>query len=411
MSGDLPQWEFVCQTCASRFPLGPRITGCPVCLQHGRSGLLECERISGAVPRSLNHRGSARGLPRYLDLLPCSAPQSWISLGEGGTALIPSKVVGPALGLKSLWFKLEQQNPTLSFKDRFVSMTVNAARTYGYKRAAVSSTGNLGISAAAYCAAAGMECLVIVPDGTPESIVSEANLHGARVVALDRSIRFRALEVVAEFVDWFPIGLFLNRPVQNPFGVEGYRTFAYECIEALGDSPAAMLFPCARGNGLYGAWKGFQDALGWGWSARKTQMVGCQPSGANSLDVSLRQGSDIAVELPPFDSIAKSVSEAVASDKALGAIRESRGTALAASDDEIRQAFILLGREGLNVEVGSALPVACLPRLLAAGGFTSEDPIVCVLTATGLRWSEQAAWIPPNRSRVDSLEELKRVLR
>jgi threonine synthase len=123
---------------------------------------LELHRASAARLQP-NEGRVGRGVSRYLDLLPVADPHGWISLGEGGTALVRSKMIGPRLGLPNLYFKLEQQNPTLSFKDRFVVVTINAARSFGYRRVAVSSTGNLGLSVAAYSAAAGMDCLFIAP--------------------------------------------------------------------------------------------------------------------------------------------------------------------------------------------------------------------------------------------------------
>jgi threonine synthase len=143
---------------------------------------------------------------------------------------------------------------------------------------------------AAYCAAAQLACTVIMPAGTPRAtIIDEASLYGARIALIDRVIRFQAPEEVAKHAEWFPLGLFMCRPVQNPFGLEGYRSFAYSTVEVLGDAPAAMLFPCAPRNGLYGAYKGFADCLAFGWSTRLPRLVACQPRGANSLEVSLSQ--------------------------------------------------------------------------------------------------------------------------
>jgi len=325
---------------------------------------------------------------RYLDLLPGGDADDWVSLGEGGTNLQRSRVIGPRLGLGSLYFKNETTNPTWSFKDRYVAVTVNVARRFGFRRAVVSSTGNLGVSVAAYAAAAGMDCLFIALPGTARPILDQARLHGAHVVITGPQSRQEVFEHCARHEDWFPVGLFLDRPVQNPFGIEGYKTFAYEMIEALGRAPAAVLFPCARGNGLYGAWKGFREAREWGWASTLPAMVAGQPVGANSLEVSLGQGAERAVELPRIESVAFSAAETIADDHALAAIRESGGDALSVGDEEILDAARDLGREGLCVEASSALPVACLPRLLERRGFGADDPVVCVLTAAGMKWPE-----------------------
>jgi threonine synthase len=198
--------------------------------------------------------------------------------------------------------------------------------------------------------------------------------------------------------------------VQNAFGVEGYRSFAYEVVEELGDAPGTMMFPCARGNGLYGAYKGFVDCLDAGSITCLPRLVATQPVRANSIQVSLSRGAVQAIELPPFDSVAKSTSETIASDDALRAIRTSGGTGLSADEEEISQAVLALGDEGLNVEPSAALPVACLLKLCQWDGFDRDRPVVCVLTASGLRWSEQAGRVAQRVFEVETIDEFERVL-
>ena len=394
-----------CAHCGSRFDLGPLTFGCPRCLEGGRVSVLEVVQKRGRPPARVQG-GRRQGTPTgYAVLLPGGAPEARVSLGEGGTPLVGSRFIGPRLGLRALYFKNETVNPTWSFKDRYVAVTVNVARSLGFRRAVVSSTGNLGVSAAAYCAAAGLDCLFLAPPETSRSFLDQARVHGAHVVVTSSEGRQPIFEHLSRR-GWFPIGLFLPRPVHNPFGIEGYRTIAYELLEQLDATPAAVLFPCARGNGLYGTWKGFRDAVEWGWSEGVPAMVACQPAGANSLEVSLRRGATEAVELPPVESVALSTKERVADTRALEAIRASGGEALSASDAEILRALDDLGREGLCVEPSSALPVACLPKLLASGKVEADGPVVCVLTGTGIRWPEQMARRNPPPPRLDPVPEL-----
>ena len=270
-----------------------------------------------------------------------------------------------------------------------------------HRRVVVTSTGNLGIAVAAYCAVAGMDCLFIAPHETARPILDQARLHGARVIVTSRAHRQQLLEQVARRDEWFPVGLFLPRPVQNPFGVEGYKTFAYEIVEDFGGAPAAVLFPCARGNGLYGAWKGFRDVRTWAWTDGLPRMVACQPAGGNSLEVALDADLEHAPELTPAESIAVSANETVSDDHALAAIRESGGAAVSANDDEITEAARQLGQEGLCVEASSALPVACLPQLLDRGAIQADEAVVFILTATGMRWPSQVALAAPDIFEVD----------
>jgi threonine synthase len=326
-------------------------------------------------------------------------------LGEGGTPLLLSRSIGPRLGLRRLYFKNETVNPTWSFKDRYVAVTINAARSFGFRRAVVSSTGNLGVSTAAYCAAAGLRCLFLAPPQTSRLILDQARLHGAHVMVTSWEGRQPIFEYLSRDRGWFPVGLFLPRPVHNPFGIEGYKAFAYETLADLRVPPAAMLYPCARGNGLYGTWKGFSEAREFGWTGSAPAMVACQPVGANSLEVSLREGADEAVELSPVESVAVSTKETVADTQALRAIRASQGTALSANDSEILRAVEALGSEGLCVEASSALPVACLPRLLEDSWVSHDDPIICVLTAAGIKWPEQMSTTARAPMQVDPTPE------
>ncbi len=302
--------------------------------------------------------------------------------------MIPSRHVGPRLGLRNLYFKNETTNPTWSFKDRYSAVTINTARAFGFRRVVVSSTGNLGTSVAAYAAASGMDCLFIASEEAPDSQLQQALVYGAHVAIVPQERRLELFEAIARRPGWFPVGLFMERDVQNPFGVEGYKTFAYEMLEALIEPPQMVLFPCARGNGLYGAWKGFREAVAWNWADAAPRMVACQPSAANSLEVSLRAGADQAVPVSARSaSIAVSTFEQVSSTHALQAIRESDGAALSADDGDIVKAMDLLGREGLCVEASSALTVACLPLLVAGLNKKDTRPIVCVLTGSGIKWA------------------------
>lgn len=401
-------WRLRCQTCRTAYDVGPMVRGCPECATHGRIGLLELTRTSALTSDGFTKR-VGRGLDRWLDFLPVQDKSVFLSLGAGGTALIPSRIIGKRLGIPHLYFKLEQQNPTASFKDRFVAISANAARSFGFRKIVVSSTGNLAISVAAYAAALEMESMVIVPHGTPQGILAEAGFYNARIVVTERELRFAALETAAGCADWFPIGLFLAKPVQNAFGVEGYRSFAYEVVEQLGEAPGAMLFPCARGNGLYGAFKGFLDCRDAGVIARLPRLVATQPERANSIEVSLARGASSAVELPPFQSAAKSTSETVSSDDALDAIRASAGFGLSASEEEIQNAAGSLAEEGLNVETSSALPIACLPKLFRAQGFDRDRPVVCVLTAGGQRWMEKTQHASPRVFEAATIADIKKL--
>jgi threonine synthase len=380
----LKAWSVRCDTCGGEAAFSIQVRGCAHCAHGGRTGVLQARFRPPQSPQA-PIANVPRGMLRYRALLP--GGDAMQSLGEGDTPLVPSRQVGPALGLSRLWFKLEGCNPTGSFKDRYCAVSVNLARRFGYERIVVSSTGNLGVSAAAYAAALGLECLLVALTETPDAVLEQASAHGARIVTTHRDRRQQVFERIAARPGWFPVGLLLPRPVQNPYGVEGYRTLAWEMLEALGAAPDAVLFPCARGNGLHGAWKGFLEARAWGWCEHVPRMGACQPRGANSIEVTLARGADHAVELTPVQSIAASASETVSDDRAIAAVRDSGGFAASCDDASLLDATRALAREGLYVEPSSALPVACLQGLMSDGVLDRDATVVCVLTASGVRWS------------------------
>ncbi len=322
--------------------------------------------------------------------LPAAPAPGVPTLGEGGTPLVRAPRIAARLGVGELFFKLEGANPTGSYKDRYVAATLAAVLPFGVDRVVVSSTGNLGVSVAAYAAAAGIPCLFLAAAGLPRAALVQAQAHGALVAMTDAQRRNVLFEHAALERGWFAVGLRMPRRVSNPFGVEGYRAIATEVVAALGRAPGAMLFPCARGNGLFGAWRGFSAMPG-----PRPRMVACQPADANSIEASLRAGVEMPLELPPSTSIAFSTRESQADPMALRAIRESGGTAASVDDEAILAAQAELARSGIFVEHSCALPLACLPGLLARGALRRDETIVCVLTASGVRWSDQMPEFPP----------------
>ena len=241
------QWRLICDRCGESFALAPMFRGCPSCAAVGELGVLD---LACHVSRKVMFHAEPPGvgLGRYRELLPGGDAPDWVSLGEGGTPLLKSRHIGPKLGLSQLYFKCEGQNPTGSFKDRFVAVSVNLARSFGFTRVVTTSTGNLGVSVAAYCTAADLYCVVVVPTTVAPEIRDEIRRFGARVIvtAIDR--RVEVFEEITRSGAFFPIFANFRRPIQNPFGIEGYKTFAYEIIEQLGDAPRFVIFPCARGQ-------------------------------------------------------------------------------------------------------------------------------------------------------------------
>lgn len=403
-----------CERCHRVFPIAPLFTGCRNCQDEGVLSVPEVvyDFADQLNPFALNSDDDyASGCTeRYKALLPVQVCDDVISLGEGQTPLVRPRRIGERLGLPGLLLKCEAANPTGSFKDRYVSVTVSLAAHFGYKRAVVASTGNLGVSTAAYCSAAGIKCVVLMSDDTPDVMFNAATNHGAIVVKSPKELRPKLLEHLVLQHDFFPVGLRIQRRVHNPFGVEAYKTIAFEIIDSVGDVDA-VLFPSARGNGLYGTWKGFVEAKKFGRIKRLPAMVATQPVGANSLEESIERNAKEPVELPPITSVAFSTCETISDIKALEAIRLSNGTAVSATEDEIIQACHALYSEGLNTETSSSLPLACVERARKKLGLPADAKIVCLLTASGRSSIDLVSSGQMRQSySVVSLEDLKPVI-
>jgi threonine synthase len=380
---DLAIATYACDRCGFTGSVEKPFEGCPTCGE--KSTLRLCyepdeDRIRDAVARRRDRRALAA-------LHPFHDEKRWISLGEGYTALVRLPRIGPSLGLPNLYFKNECCNPTSSFKDRYVWLTMNVARDMGYRGVVVSSTGNLGVSTAAYAASAGLDCIFVAGRSAPSGFLADAKRLGAVVVSASRARRFEIFELLADRAGWFPMGLFMPRRFQNPFGIHAYRSIAYEIVVELGSAPDLVVFPAARGNNLYGAYLGFQSLMRAGVISRMPRLVAAQPEVGNTIEISLARNLTGSVVLDSqIVSIAASAAETQASDYAIEAIRRTDGLGISVSEDQIKQSLSSLAAEGLIVDPAAALTVAALPAIVRA----SDRDAVCVavLTGAGTRWNE-----------------------
>ena len=201
-----------------------------------------------------------------------------VTMGEGNTPLLPV----PALGLGDVWIKDESRNPTWSFKDRLASGALTMARTFGAKVIASSSSGNAGASAAAYAAKAGLPCVIFTFAGASAALVAQMRAYGAMVITVeDKADRWRLQSAGVRELGWYPTSPFFGPVVgSNPYGMEGYKTIAYEIAEAFDwHPPEWFVLPVCYGDALYGAWKGFEELRALGWIERVPRLVAAEVSG------------------------------------------------------------------------------------------------------------------------------------
>ena len=385
-----------CMNCRAQYPVGPLTNGCacggPLQMQYDLAAI-----DPGVVRGWLSATGES--VWQYAALLPLSEPHRPVTLGEGQTPLLPCETLRRKYGQTGVFLKNEAQNPTWSHKDRYHTTAISMARALGFPRVVTASTGNHGVSAAAYAARGGLRCLVFFAAETSPVMWQLAGLYGAQAVVTSFDGRGGLLKEVARHPGWYPASDFGASGGGDPFGIEGYKTIAFEVLRQLGGAPDAVLIPVGSGNLLYGVWKGFQEAKGAGMTASLPRIIACQAAGANALDISLREGRDDVPVLPDAYSVATSTREKTAGVYALRAVRESGGRAVVVDDAEILAAIRLLGEEGLCAETASAMPVACASRLLEQGAVAPRERIVCIVTSSGVKWPELLPEVsqPPRR--------------
>jgi threonine synthase len=332
------------------------------------------------------HRGDS--LWQYAPLLPLAKAACAVSLGEGQTPLLRSEVFHRVHGCPNVFVKDETRNPTWCHKDRYHSVSVSMARSLGFARIAAASTGNHGVSAAAYASRAGLECIVFLAAETSPSMWYLAGLYGARVVVTSFDGREVLLAALAERPGWFVAGALGPDGRGDPFGIEGYKTIAFEIIRQVGGTPDSVFVPVGGGDLLYGVWKGFREAREVGMTTDVPRIVACQPLGANVAERAMRDGLAAPPTVDDAYSVATSTREKTTRADALRAIQESGGQAVSATEREILNAVRAAGREGLCLEPASALAMACLPRARDERLVAARDRVVCILTSAGIKWPE-----------------------
>jgi len=339
-------------------------------------------------------------IDRYRDLLPVDAGTPVISLGEGDTPLVPLPRLSERLGVR-LFAKLEGMNPTASFKDRGMTLAVSKAVEDGARAVICASTGNTSASAAAYAARAGISAAVVIPEGRiAAGKLAQALVHGARVLALEGGFD-EALAVVRVLVERHPIALVNSL---NPYRLEGQKTGAFEVCDALGDAPDALCIPVGNAGNVTAYWLGFRAYREAERSRSLPRLYGFQAAGAAPLVLGAR------VERPETVASAIRIGNPARGEEALAAMRESGGAVEAVSDEEILDAYRLLGAtEGVFCEPASAASVAGAIRRAEAGGFPKGAEVVCVLTGHGLKDPDTAIAASPDVVRlpasVDAVEE------
>ncbi|MGQ0607109.1 MAG: threonine synthase [Chloroflexota bacterium] len=318
-------------------------------------------------------------LQRYRELIARQGETFPISLGEGDTPLIRARRLGAEIGVDRLYLKFEGANPTGSFKDRGMVLAVNRAVGSGARAVVCASTGNTSASAAAYAAAAGLPCHVILPAGkVARGKLAQALAAGARLVMVDGNFD-AALTAVRRLGDE---GLAVVVNSVNPDRLIGQQTAAFEIVDALGAAPDALALPVGNAGNITAYWRGFRAYADAGHTpeAKLPRMLGFQAEGAAPIV----RGEP--VEAPETVATAIRIGNPASWQWAVQARDESGGLIEAVNDDEILEVQRLIVRlEGVFCEPASAAGVAGVRRVAAERRIGPGETVVCVLTGHGLK--------------------------
>lgn len=372
---------FRCSLCEQHYNLNEEVRNCsrcgaPLILHH------DLARASRTL-RKETFESRAPGVWRFRELLPFQSKTSIISLGEGGTYLHRCRRLSEKIGIRRLYVKNETLNPTGSFSDRGMTVSVTRAVEKRCSHVSCAPTGNLGASLAAYAARAGLRCTIHVTTDLDLGKLYQMIAYGA-----DLRLQPSMAEASSMAMEKPPKGFFVS--ATDPFFMDGTKTLGFElCLDLGWRAPERVIVPVGSGADISMIWRGIQDFEKIGFlKDSKTRMTAVQAEGCAPIvqafmkkheKITPSQGvSTIAVDIgirnPPLG------------DLALRTIRETHGAAVAVSDKDILEATSLLARtEGIFAEPAAASTIAGLIKLVEQGQVQRTEEVVCVITGAGLK--------------------------
>lgn len=345
-------------------------------------------QLSRTITRSHIEAGP-NSMWRYRSFLPVTTDDP-IDVGTGMTPLVKANRLARRLGLKHLYIKNDAVNmPTLSFKDRVVSVALTRAKELGFTTVSCASTGNLANSTAAIATRAGLDCCVFIPADLEAGKVMGTLIYGPTVMAVEGNYDQvnRLCSEVANTQGWGFVNINLR-----PYYSEGSKTLGYEVAEQLGwELPDHIVAPLASGSLFTKIYKGFQEFIQVGLVEEKAvRFSGAQADGCSPIAQAFREGRDFISPVKP-NTIAKSIAIGNPADGvyALDIARKTNGTIESVSDAEVVEGMKLLAEtEGIFTETAGGTTVAVLKKLVEAGQIDPEEKTVVYITGNGLKTQE-----------------------
>ena len=331
---------------------------------------------------------------RYHELLPAGGPVAVVSLGEGMTPLLPLPRLGRALGIPALLMKDEGALPTATFKARGAAVGVSRATELGAAGVAMPTNGNAGAAWSAFCARAGLPCLIAMPEDAPLVTRTECLMAGAELRIVPGLIGDAAVVVTAALAErpgWQDVST-----LREPYRLEGKKTIGFEIAEQLGwRVPDAVICPVGGGVGLIGIWKALTELAGLGWIGPDLpRLVAVQAAGCAPVVRAFEAGAETTAPWPAPATVAfgLTVPAPLGGALILAALRATGGTAIAVTDAELLAAQSRLARdEGSWICPEGAACIAALGQLRESGWLSEHDEVVVLNTGAGLKYAQTKA--------------------
>ncbi len=374
-----------CPECQKSFPADTVQTICPGC----DSPLLARYDLA-AAKKELDldaFAGRPSNMWRFRELLPVQDDKWVVTLGEGGTPVLPAPNLGRKLGIPQLNIKDEGLNPTGTFKARGLGMAVSRALELGLKGFVIPTAGNAGGALAAYAARAGVKAHVFMPQDAPAANQAEVKSLGAELHLVAGLISDAGRESGRMSRE---TGLFDMSTLKEPYRLEGKKTMGYEIAQDLGwKLPDVIVYPTGGGTGLIGIWKAFEEmeALGWIGSGRP-RMVAVQATGCAPVVRAFETGAGRCEFFADAQTVAAGlrVPRPFADRLILRVIRDSGGTAVGVTDEEmLASRSLVASMEGIQACLEGSATVAAAAKLAASGFIKPDDRVICLNTGTAFK--------------------------
>lgn len=366
-----------CLKCGASYPTDDYFYGCPHCLEKGENSSL-----------TFLYRGSRSFLPgktgmnRYSQFLPY---EDTPYLGEGNTPVLSLNRLASQLGLSELYTKNEFQNPTGSHKDRMNPFIVARAADKGCTTVTCASSGNEAASLAAYAAAQGMECVNVSSKNITAGWKNASSGCGARLILTESPADRLVYQKTHMAEDWYCATNLLDIPTgSSPFGIQGYKTIAYELYEFFGEElPEYIFIPTCRGDLLYGIYEGFSDLAEEGFLSSVPRLAAAEPF--PRLELILSGQKKHQDKFPGDSSGTPSIGGNTAAYQSVTALQKSNGFAVSAPGADLQNAVMEFGKHGLYLETSSAILLNCLQNAIAQGKIPPGSRVLLVLTSSGYK--------------------------